>query len=199
VRRESKKFDDLKRVVPVTLGGVVEGVLQKQPMYSDEVRRRLRDLGFPMGRTDLNRLVRGPGSMIKINDEGRMELRKSTERLADVGKKKSEQKTVALTCREKAREKRKEKRRKKKKDVFEDCDDGSGVVEIQRKEETKDPPDVRSKVSQELENGSDERLLGDVPEEGDVFFPDFEEYGEEEEMPRYVVSLPDDFLKEMGM
>jgi len=31
------------------------------------------------------------------------------------------------------------------------------------------------------------------------FFPDFEEYGEEEEMPRYVVSLPDDFLKEIGM
>jgi len=194
-----QKFDDLKRVVPVTLSGVVEGVLQKQPLYSDEVRRRLRDLGFPMGRTDLNRLVRGPGSMIKINDEGRMELRKSTERLADVGKKKSEQKAVALTCREKAREKRKEKKRKKKKDVFEDCDDGSGVVETQRKEETKDPLDVRGKVSQELENRGDERLLGDVPEEGDVFFPDFEEYGEEEEMPRYVVSLPDDFLKEIGM
>jgi len=64
------------------------------------------------------------------------------------------------------------------------------VAEIQRKEETKDPTD---------ENGGDERLLGNVPEEGDVFFPDFEEYGEEEEMPRYVVSLPDDFLKEIGM
>jgi len=73
------------------------------------------------------------------------------------------------------------------------------VAEIQRKEETKDPPDVSGKVSQELENGGDERLLGDVPEEGDVFFPDFEEYGEEDEMPRYVVSLPDDFLREIGM
>jgi len=31
------------------------------------------------------------------------------------------------------------------------------------------------------------------------FFPDFEEYGEEEEMPRYVVSLPDEFLKGIGL
>jgi len=186
-----QKFDDLKVVVPVTLSGVVEGVLQAQPMYSDEVRRRLRDLGFPMGRTDLNRLVRGPGSMIKINEEGRMELRKSTDRLADVGKKK-------LTSREKAREKWKERKRKKKKDVFEDCDDGSETTANKEKKLKEDPPVLKSRIEPAHEK-NDERVAGDVPEESDVFFPDFEEYGEEEEMPRYVVSLPDEFLKGIGL
>jgi len=186
-------------VNPVTLSGVVERVLQAQPMFSAEVRRRLRDLGFPMGRTDLTRLVNGPKSMIKVNEDGKMELRKSTDRLVAMGKQKEEQKAAALPCRKRVKERDKERRRKKKKDVFDDCDDGSGVVADQKSEQKSESPISTNRIDPIYEREDDGRVLDSGPGEGDVFFPDFEEYGEEEEMPRYIVSLPDEFLKGIGL